>query len=50
VPPSTKRQRHATVPGIDNCVQTQWLVFVNPLAVKLLGTQYVPVLDRDCDR
>jgi hypothetical protein len=34
------------VPGIDNYVQTQWLVFVNPLTVQPLGTQYVPILDR----
>jgi LysM repeat protein len=35
-----------TVPGIDDYVQTQWLLFVNSLAVKPLGTQYVPILDR----
>lgn len=35
-----------TVPGIDNYVQTQWLVFINSLTARPLGTQYVPVIDR----
>jgi LysM repeat protein len=34
------------VPGIDNYVESQWLVFINPLTSNELGIQYVPVLNR----
>jgi hypothetical protein len=34
------------VPGIQDYVESQWLVFVNPMTADTLGTQYVPVVNR----
>ncbi|MBB4952054.1 LysM repeat protein [Agrobacterium vitis] len=35
-----------TVPGIQDYVDSQWLVFINPLATESLGSQDIPVLNR----